>query len=174
MRFCLASASAFGAMGVLGKLAYDSGATVGTLLSVRFLLAALLFWLLVPVRELRAVGRRDIAIAVALGAGVYALQAGMYFSALARIDASLLSLLCYTFPAIVAVAAVALGRERVDGRKTVALCVAFGGLVLVVASAGTGAVDPLGTALGLATAVVYSGYILVGEGVAARVAPRVL
>jgi drug/metabolite transporter (DMT)-like permease len=174
MFFCLAAAVAFGAMGVLGKLSYDEGATVGTLLSLRFALAAALFWLLVPRRELRGIGGRDIALGLGLGAGVYALQAGMYFTALDRIDASLLSLLCYTFPAIVAVAAVALGRERFDGRKTLALCLASCGLVLVVASAGTGALDPLGTALGLATAVVYSGYILVGEGVASRVPARAL
>jgi len=142
MWFCLASASAFGAMGVLGKLAYDDGATVGTLLSARFLLAALLFWMLVPAGELRTLRRRDVAIGLGLGAVVYALQAGMYFTALARIDASLLSLLVYTFPAIVAVAAVLLGRERFDGRKAVALCLASGGLVLVVASAGTGAPAP--------------------------------
>ena len=37
---CLASAAAFGAMAVFGKLAYDEGATVGTLLAVRFTLAA--------------------------------------------------------------------------------------------------------------------------------------
>ncbi|HET8759148.1 MAG TPA: EamA family transporter [Solirubrobacteraceae bacterium] len=174
MFFCLAAAAAFGAMGVLGKLSYDEGATVGTLLSLRFAIAAALFWLVVPRRELRGLARRDVAIGLGLGAGVYALQAGMYFTALARIDASLLSLLCYTFPAIVAVAAVALGRERFDRRKTLALCLASGGLALVVASAGTGALDPLGTALGLATAVVYSGYILVGEGIARRVPARAL
>jgi len=174
MLFCLASASAFGAMGVLGKLAYDGGATVGTLLSVRFLLAAVLFWILVPRRELRGLARRDVAVGLAIGGILYALQAGMYFSALERIDASLLSLLCYTFPAIVAVAAVVLGRERFDRRKTLALCLASGGLVLVVASAGTGALDPLGTTLGLATAVVYSCYILIGEGIARRVPARAL
>jgi drug/metabolite transporter (DMT)-like permease len=174
MFFCLAAACAFGAMAVLGKLCYEEGATVGTLLALRFALAAALFWLLVPRRELRGISRRDVALGLGLGAGVYALQAGMYFTALDRIDASLLSLLCYTFPAIVAVAAVALGRERFDRRKTLALCLASGGLVLVVASAGTGALDPLGTALGLATAVVYSGYILVGEGIASRVPARAL
>ena len=42
---CLASAAAFGAMGIFGKLAYGEGATVGTLLAWRFVLAALLFWL---------------------------------------------------------------------------------------------------------------------------------
>jgi drug/metabolite transporter (DMT)-like permease len=172
--FCLAAAIAFGSMGILGKLSYDEGATVGTLLSLRFALAAALFWVLVPRRELRAIGRRDIALGLGLGAGVYALQAGMYFTALERIDASLLSLLCYTFPAIVAVAAVALGRERLHRRKTLALCLASGGLALVVASAGTGTLDPLGTALGLATAVVYSGYILVSDVIARRVPARAL
>jgi drug/metabolite transporter (DMT)-like permease len=175
---CLGSATAFGAMAVLGKLAYDGGATVGTLLSVRFLLAAVLFWGLVfaggAARELRALGGRDMGIALALGACGYAIQAGCYFAALERIDASLLSLLLYTFPAMVAAAAVALGRERIDARRVGALVLASGGLALVVAGAGAGALDPLGAALGLGAAVVYSTYILVSEGIVGRVGPRLL
>ena len=105
----------------------------------------------------------------------YAIQAGCYFAALERIDASLLSLLLYTFPAIVAAAAIALGRERLDGRRAGrARRSRPGGLVLVVAGAGAGALDPLGAALGLGAAVVYSTYILVSEGIAGRVRPRVL
>jgi drug/metabolite transporter (DMT)-like permease len=175
---CLASGAAFGAMAIFGKLAYDDGATVGTLLAVRFILAAALFWMLVlvsgAVREVRSLGGRDIGVALALGACGYALQAGCYFAALERIDASLLSLLLYTFPAIVAGAAVALGRERIDGRRLAALGLASGGLVLVVAGAGAGAIDPLGAALGLGAAVVYSTYILVSDGVVARIRPHVL
>src|SRR3954470_22571255 len=115
---CLASGAAFGAMAIFGKLAYGEGATVGTLLAVRFSLAAVVFWTIVLAgggrRQLRAVHRRDLATAIALGACGYALQAGCYFAALTRIDASLLSLILYTYPAIVAAAAaVALGRERV-------------------------------------------------------------
>ena len=34
-------------MAIFGKLAYDEGATVGTLLSVRFVLAAAMFWVIV-------------------------------------------------------------------------------------------------------------------------------
>jgi len=175
---CLGSGAAFGAMAIFGKLAYGEGATVGTLLAVRFVLAAALFWTLVlaggAVHEVRALSRRDVGVGLALGACGYALQSGCYFAALQRIDASLLSLLLYTFPAIVAVAAVALGRERIDGRRVAALGLSFGGLVLVVAGAGAGALDPLGAALGLGAAVVYSTYILVSDGVVARVAPRVL
>ena len=53
-------------------------------------------------------GRRDVALALGLGAFGYAAQAGCFFAALERIDASLLSLLLYTFPSMVAVAAVVL------------------------------------------------------------------
>jgi drug/metabolite transporter (DMT)-like permease len=173
---CLASGAAFGAMGVFGKLAYDQGATVGTLLSVRFVLAAALFWALVLVTGagVRGLRRGDAARGLALGACGYAAQAGCYFAALSRIDAGLLSLLVYTFPALVAAAAIALGRERADGRRLTALGIASAGLVLVLAGAGAGALDPLGVGLGLAAAVVYSAYILVSDGLAARVRPILL
>jgi drug/metabolite transporter (DMT)-like permease len=176
---CLGSGAAFGAMAVFGKLAYGEGATVGTLLAVRFALAAALFWALLLVggagrREVRALGRGDVAVGLALGACGYALQSGCYFAALERIDASLLSLLLYTFPAMVAAAAIALGRERLDRRRLTALALALGGLVLVVAGAGTGALDPLGAALAMAAAIVYSTYILVSDGVVGRMRPQVL
>jgi drug/metabolite transporter (DMT)-like permease len=172
---CLASAAAFGAMGVFGTLAYADGATVGTLLAVRFVLAAALCWALVLAGGgSRGIGRRDVLIALALGAFGYSAQAGAYFAALDRIDPSLLALLVYTFPAIVAVAAVALGRERMDRRRLGALAFVSAGLVLVLAGAGIGEHDPLGTGLGLAAALVYSGYVLVTDGISARIAPGAL
>src|SRR4051812_44348741 len=175
---CLASAAAFGAMGIFGKLAYDEHVTVGTLLAVRFALAATLFWALLAARgsvgEVRKLRRRDLLAALALGACGYAAQAGTYFAALERIDASLLALVLYTFPVIVAVAAVALGRERLGWRKVAALAMASFGLVLVLSSAQAGKLDPVGTALGLSAACIYSAYILVGEGVAKRVPAQIL
>jgi drug/metabolite transporter (DMT)-like permease len=175
---CLASGASFGAMAVFGKLAYHEGTTVGTLLAVRFALAAVMFWVLVvagrALSDLSRLSGRDLSLALLLGAAGYAIQAGCYFAALQRIDASLLSLLLYTFPAIVAGAAVAIGRERLDARRVAALGLASGGLALVVAGAGAGTLDPVGAALGLGAAVVYSTYILVSDGIAGRVRPRVL
>ena len=176
---CVSSAAAFGAMAVLGKLAYENGATVGTLLAVRFTLAAVLFWALVfagggAAAELRGLARRDLAIALALGAIGYAAQAGCFFAALERIDASLLSLLLYTFPAMVAVAAIVLGRERADATRFGALALASVGLVLVLVNARAGALDAVGAALALGAAVVYTTYILVSQGVAGRMGPTLL
>ncbi len=172
--FCILSGAAFGAMAVFGKLAYDEGASVGTLLAVRFTFAAALFWVIVPLREFRALAGRDIRTGLVLGALGYALQAGCYFVALDRIDASLLALLLYTFPALVAAAAVAIGRERFGLRHVIAVFLATGGLTLAVTGAGDGALDPVGVLLGLGAAVVYSVYILVSDGIAGRVPPRVL
>ena len=175
---CLASGIGFGAMAVFGKLSYDEGATVGTLLVVRFGLAAVLFWLLLAARrslgEARMLTRRDLGLGLALGAAGYALQAGGYFAALERIDASLLALILYTYPAMVAGAALAIGRERLNRRKVAALLLASSGLVLVLAGAGAGALDPLGAALGLGAAMIYTTYILVSERVVGRVRPHVL
>lgn len=175
---CVASAASFGAMAIFGKLAYEEGATVGTLLALRFALAAALFWALVAatggLRRVRALGRRDLAGGLALGAFGYSAQAGAYFAALTRLDASLLSLLLYTFPAMVTVAAIALGRERASRRTAGALALASSGLVLVLAGAGAGALDPLGTALGLVAAVIYTTYILSSSALAGRTDPLVL
>jgi drug/metabolite transporter (DMT)-like permease len=165
-------------MGIFGKLAYGEGATVGTLLATRFALAAVLFWVLLVctggARALRGLSRRDLGLAIALGAIGYGAQAGCYFAALDRLDASLLALVLYTFPTMVTVAAIALGRERASVRTGLALTLASTGLVLVLAGAAAGALDPLGTALGLTAAVVYTTYILVSDGVAARVEPVAL
>ncbi len=176
--FCLVSAVAFGAMGIFGKLAYDEGSTVGTLLSVRFTVAAVLLWILTvctgALPRLPAMRRRDVAGAFALGAIGYGAQAGAYFAALDRLDASLLSLLVYTYPLIVTVAAIALGRDRANRRTAVALALASIGLVLVLAGAAAGALDPVGTALGLAAALTYSTYILVSTGLSERAGPLAL
>jgi drug/metabolite transporter (DMT)-like permease len=169
---CIASATAFGAMALFGKLAYEQGTTPGTLLGVRFVFAAAILWCLLlargELRTVRALPRRDLLIALGLGTCGYALQSGCYFVALGRIEASLLALLLYTFPAIVTVAAVALGREHLDRRRLAALVLVSVGLVLVVAGAGTGSLEGVGVALGLAAACVYSTYILVSDGISQR------
>ena len=176
---CIASAAGFGAMAVFGKLAYDEGVTVGTLLATRFALAAALFWALMiaggaTARSLRGMTRRDLLIALGLGAFGYALQAGCFFAALSRIDASLLSLLLYTYPSMVAVAAILLRRERADARRFTALALASGGLVLVLANAKAGTLDPVGAGLAMAAATVYTTYILTSQGIAGRMSPTLL
>jgi drug/metabolite transporter (DMT)-like permease len=164
---CIASAIAFGAMAIFGKLAYDAGVGILTLLFVRFSLAAPVLWIAALRRlgTLAGAPRRTVFAAFALGAVGYAMQAGLYFAALARMDASLLSMLLYTFPAMVTTAAIALGRETANRRRSGALLVSSGGLALVLLGAGSGSFDWLGAALGLGAALTYTAYILVSDRV---------
>ncbi len=118
--------------------------------------------------------RRDVWLCLALGAIGYSAQAGAYFAALRRVDASLLALIVYTYPVMVAVSAIAIGREPATRRTAVVLGLAVTGLVLVLAGPASGGLDPLGTALGVAGAMVYTAYILISERFAVRIDPIAL
>ena len=172
---CILSAAAFGTLAIFGKLAYDAGVDVPALLLVRFALAAvLLSTVAVLARALAGVTKRAIVHGLLMGAVGYAAQAGLFFLALERMDASVLSLLLYTYPAFVTVAAIALGRDALSATRLLALVLASAGTTLILAGAGTGALDPLGTALGIAASLTYTAYILTGERVGAGVPPLAL
>jgi len=166
---CLGSAAAFGAMAVFAKLAYRADIGVVALLTLRFILAAALFWTLVARQGLSLPPRRIVLTGLALGAFFYSAQSGGFFAALTRIDASLTALLLYAYPAMVAVVALALGRERPSARRWWALGASTLGLVLVLAAAGTGQLDGLGIALALGAAVAYTTYILISDTIAGAV-----
>jgi hypothetical protein len=100
-------------------------------------------------RELRALPRRDVGIALALGA-------------------------IGTAPRPAATSRRSTASTRASWRTAVALTLASTGLVLVLAGAAAGALEPLGTALELAAAVIDSAYILTSEGIAARLGPLAL
>jgi drug/metabolite transporter (DMT)-like permease len=170
---CLVSAAAFGAMAVFGKLAFDAGVTIITLLAIRFTLSAAA---LAPfaVRRARAAPRKRVLQALSLGAFGYAAQSALYFLALQRVDAGLVALLLYTFPALVTLGAVALGRDTLDRGRVASLALAFGGLVLVLSSAGSAHAEPLGIAMALGAALVYTVYILSSEPVLGDMDPRTL
>lgn len=177
---CLASACGFGLMAIFATRAYAAGLGVTTLLALRFALAAGVFWAIVGVRRTaapagleRAPGRaratRGAAlVALGLGAG-YSAQSGFFFTALQHIDVGLTSLLLYTFPALVCIGSVALGRERLGPWKASALGLASAGTALVLLGGGGGALQATGVLLGLGAGVTYSVYILVADGVVGRI-----
>jgi len=175
---CLVSAAGFGLMAIFAKEAYAAGLGVTALLAARFVLAACLLWALVAVRARRAAGaaratirptRRVVLAGIALGAIGYAAQAGLFFSALRHIDASLTSLLLYTYPALVFCGAVALRREHVTRHKALALALASAGAALVLLGGGAGGLQATGVALALGAGAMYAVYILVAESAVARI-----
>lgn len=176
---CLLSAAGFGAMAIFGKLAYDAGVTTLTLLLVRFTFAAVIFGAILLARprlvaSLRTAPERTLAIGLALGAIGYATQAGLFFGALQRLDASLLALVLYTYPAWVMLASFAIGREHPTRRRVLALALSSAGLVILLLGAASGSLDPLGVALGLGASLAYTAYILVADRTALALPPLAL
>src|ERR1700753_511995 len=92
----LASAVGFGMMPIFGKEAFAAGVGVSTFLFVRFAIAAPALWTATIVRRV-PVRRAVLGRGLALGAVGYALQSGLYFLALERMDASVLSLILYSY-----------------------------------------------------------------------------
>jgi drug/metabolite transporter (DMT)-like permease len=159
------SAMGFGAMAIFAKLAYDEDANTSTLLTLRFLFAAAVLWVIVAARRRPWPSRRVIIGGAGLGFFGYSLQAGGYFAALNHLDASLTALVLYTYPGLVFVGAVVLGREPWSGLKLAALAVAAGGVALVLVGGTTGSLNTTGVLLALGAAVAYATYILVADTV---------
>jgi drug/metabolite transporter (DMT)-like permease len=171
---CLLSAAGFGAMSIFGKFAYDAGVSPSALLLVRFALAALILAGFLAIRPAPRIGARIVVTALALGAVGFATQATLFFEALRVMDASLLSLILYTYPLMVTVAAVLLRRDRMTRNRATALTVVSAGTLLVLLGAGTGTIDPVGAALGFGAALTYTVYILVSDRVLRSASPVLL
>lgn len=173
------AASGFGLLGPLARFAYDDGldplsfvawrATFG-LLIVLVVIAARVPRGIAIVNPLRLAGRDQVGLAVVSIAGL-SLNVAMFFAFdLATIAVALLAF--YTYPALVAVVAVVLGHERLDGTRLAALALALTGMVLVVAAgpaagtvgAGSVAVQPLGVVLALVAAGCQTVFVTVSRG----------
>jgi drug/metabolite transporter (DMT)-like permease len=172
---CLGSAAAFGTLGIFGKLASEAGANTVTTLLVRFVLAGLVFALVLRVTgRWRALPRRVVVTGLGLGAVGYSLQSALFFAAINRLDVSMVALILYTYPAFVTVAAIALGRAHASLRTGVALTVASAGVVLVLLAGGSGGFEAAGALLALGASLTYTTYILVSDNVIGEIDPFAL
>lgn len=168
------SSTAFGAMAIFGVWAQDAGTDTMALVFVRFALAAAVLLVATAVVGRRRPGRAAVPprrqwwpIAAMGGIG-YVGQATCFFLALEYAQAGLVALLLYLFPAFVTVLAAVFLRDRPGLVTLAALAMSLGGTALVV---GGGSGRPLGIALGVGAAMVYSVYIVVGSVVTVGLDP---
>jgi drug/metabolite transporter (DMT)-like permease len=163
------SAVGFGAMAIFAKLAYRDGVSLATMLFLRFSLAGLLLAGWGCSRGMRWPQGRDLLWLLAMGAVGYVGQAYCYFAALQYASAGLVALLLYLYPALVTLLSALLFRRRIGVARGWAVSVALVGTALTVG--GDLHSQVIGVALGIGAALIYSAYILVGEGVIARTGP---
>jgi DME family drug/metabolite transporter len=175
MAVVVGSAALFGMLGPLARFAYDAGLQPAAFVAWRggFALVAVLAFVawrtrrrgltLVRIRGLPPRAAAALFLAAVMG---FTLNVCMFF-AFDRITVALALLGFYTYPAMVAVADIALGRERLDRWRALALVLALAGMVAVVASqldqtAGI-RLDALGIGLALGAALSQTVYVVVSR-----------
>jgi drug/metabolite transporter (DMT)-like permease len=172
--FVLASATLFGTLGPLSRFAYDAGMEPPAFVAWRALfgvVGTLVFvaWGLRRGASLVRFGALSPRARVTLFvAGLMGLSLNLcMFIAFDRITIALALLGFYTYPALVAIVNVALGRERLDVSRVIALALATLGMVAVIASqldpASGIRFDALGFGLALAAAVSQTVYVVISR-----------
>jgi drug/metabolite transporter (DMT)-like permease len=167
--FVALSGACFGALGLFGRLAYDAGADVTSLLFLRFGIAGLVLAGVMAVRRQRPPGWK-VSLGLGLLGAFYVSEAGAYFAALRHIPAGLAALLLYSFPALVALLQVLVFRERLGGVRWLAVALALGGTALTV-DLEAGGVKTEGLLLGLLSALLYAVYVVLSSRVAGSAGP---
>lgn len=169
MPWIVLSAAGFGAMAIFAKLAYRDGVDLPTLLFLRFALAGLLLIAWGKTHGMRWPQGRDLLWLLAMGGLGYVGQAYCYFAALQYASAGLVALLLYLYPAVVTLLSALLLRRHIGRGRAWAVVMALTGTALTVG--GDLHSQTIGIVLGIGAALIYSAYILVGEGVIARAGP---
>jgi drug/metabolite transporter (DMT)-like permease len=158
------SAVCFAAMPVFARVVYGAGGDPGTLLTLRFSLAAIVLLLLAFARRAAIPSGRSLIGLLLMGGVGYVSQSLSYFTALTMTSAALLGLLLYLYPAAVAVLARFFFRIPLTRARVVSLMLAVFGAGLTIGPLGGG--SWVGISLGLLSATIYSFYILAATRVA--------
>lgn len=163
-------------LGSVARLAYDAGFAPMAFVAWRAAIGFLAISAIVVVRarrgsplaDPRGLPRRDLA-----GLGLIAIAGlGVNIATFVGFSVTTVALVLlgfYTYPAMVAIVAVRLGHEHLDGPRLAALGLALVGMVLVVVGGldptpGGVAIAPAGVLLGLAAAVCQTLFVTVSRG----------
>lgn len=160
------SAACFATLAVLTRLAYAEGGRALPVLATRFAIAAALLAIYAAIRQPRALqlGVHDLPRYLALSVTGYGAASICFFGALHYASASVVTVLLYAYPAIVAVVGAALDRERIGGWRVLAIALTFAGCALAAGLIDPGAVVSLpGIVLGLGAALAYAAFTLLSE-----------
>jgi drug/metabolite transporter (DMT)-like permease len=164
----LVAAAGYSFFAIFTKIIYENGLNSPLdILIWRFVLAAPLIWGIIAVQRRREPSASDAppprARLLAMGL-LFGLVAMLAFFAVARLPASLYTVLIYTYPAMVALGALLFG-ERLSALGWGALGLTLLGVFLTVPNpfGGLGDVDPLGMVFVFLNALAYAAYILLSS-----------
>jgi drug/metabolite transporter (DMT)-like permease len=163
----------YGSLVVLIKWAVEAGLNAETALTLRFTLAALVWWLILIARR-RPLwpGPRLAVRAAGVGALFYATNALCYYQGTSRVSGSLAAMVIALVPVIVALLAWIMLGERLGRRGFLALALAVVGSILLAGRPEEG-IDPLGLAWLGGAITLYSLYMVFSAPITHLLSPSV-
>lgn len=165
----ITSAASFGVMPIFAQLAYNAGAEPVTVLFLRFTIAAVVMNLIMVASRTQYPHGLILVELILLGAIAYVGESLAYFLALKMASAGLVALLLYIYPALVTALSAIFLKEHLTRTKIIALFLALSGTALTLRISSGGSL--LGILLGVAAAVDYAIYILLGSRIVRRSGP---
>ena len=153
----------WGSMGIFVRRLGAYGFSSAQIVSIRVTLAAVCFCLLLLIRDRSgfSISLKDIPLFLGLGFGSILFFTVCYFTAITMMPLSTAAILLYTSPIWIMLMSVLFFHEKLNGRKLLALALAFAGCILVSGISGEG-LTLTGLLVGLGSGVGYGLYSILG------------
>lgn len=154
----------WGSMGIFVRKLGTYGFSAIQIVSIRITLAALIFSLVLLVKDRRGfkISPKDIPLFLGLGFGSILFFTICYFTAITMMPLSTAAILLYTSPVWIMLMSIFFFHEKLDKRKLISLGLAFAGCVLVSGISGEG-MTVTGLLIGLGSGIGYGLYSILGK-----------
>jgi drug/metabolite transporter (DMT)-like permease len=153
--------------GTAGKALFERGVRALDLVQIRVTLSSIILFLFLVMfsRDSLRIRLKDLGYFLLLGGVFMALVQGTYFYTISKIQVAAAILIQYLAPIFVAAYSMVFWKERPTFFKISALILAFGGCYLVVGGYNLELLrmNRLGIMGGIASAICFAGYSLLGE-----------
>jgi len=162
----------WGSMGIFVRKLGAYGFSSIQIVAIRVTLAALVFSVLLAIKDRSGfrISLRDIPLFLGLGLGSILFFTVCYFTAITMMSLSTAAILLYTSPIWIMLMSVLFFHEKLDRRKIFALILSFAGCVLVSGISG-GEMTLAGLLVGLGSGVGYGLYSILGTIALRRYSP---
>ena len=159
----IVAACFWGSMGIFVRKLVTYGFSSIQIVSIRLTLAAVVFSLILLIKDRSGfkIELKDIPLFLGLGFGSILFFTICYFTAINMMSLSTAAILLYTSPIWIMLMSLFVFKEKMTGRKVIALILAFGGCVLVSGISGDG-LTLIGFLIGLGSGLGYGLYSILG------------
>ena len=162
----------WGSMGIFVRKLGTYGFTSVQIVAIRITLAALVFSIVLFIRDRSGfrITLRDLPLFLGLGFGSILFFTVCYFTAITIMPLSTAAILLYTSPIWIMLMSMLFFREKLNRIKLIALVLAFAGCVLVSGISGEG-ITLVGLLIGLGSGIGYGLYSILGTIALRRYSP---